>query len=197
MDAVELKQQLEESVEGWQPKDWLAMCNISQCPLKLYRDVVYGQRAPGPLARMMYHEVELHERDIKERLVKEGFALRQLGVVQAEDRRLRGEPDVAIANDRGPGLLLEVKAVSVSGFERVRWQGPMPDHEDQVQMYLRFGPWSSAWLIYKNRNTGGLWAFDIDEDEARGKRLEEKARRVLQAVDERRPPECECGRCES
>jgi hypothetical protein len=107
------------------------------------------------------------------------------------DERFRGHIDGEIEGD-----LLEIKSVDDLRFGHVMNLGrPFEEHVDQVQMYMRYGGYERALLVYKCRNTGDVLVKELARDERLGLALEEKAHLILAAVDAGEPPACTCGYC--
>jgi hypothetical protein len=140
----------------------------------------------------LFHEGYVHERDIVSRLQSAGMVIEncQRELVAPWDDRFRGHIDGEIA-----GELFEIKSVNAERFEWVVTRGALSEHVDQVQLYMLYGSYPSAILIYKNRETGGLWIERWFYNESHARALEERARSILLAVDRRNPPVCTCGRC--
>lgn len=192
MDALQIKHVLADGTPGWEPRDYLGMDVIGQCELKLYRDLRHEVYHPGIEARRLYHEGCVHEADVLDRLREAGLPVHLFGheVVAGFDARFRGFVDGIL-----DGAVIEIKAIDAQGFLAVRRRGEVPRHRVAVQALMWHGHWGRAFLIYKCRNSGELWVCEVERDEEEGERIEAKARRILRAVDEGRPPACECGRC--
>jgi len=192
MDKVALRKAIENSVREFsERRDYLGMSQISRCPLALYNDMVKGG-VSNRVGRLMCHEGYLHERDVLERMIAAQFNVVDRGkeLVAGFDGRVRGHIDGACE-----GNLLEVKSLSIARFDLVLMHGAFFEHMDQCQMYMRYGGYSRALIIYKCRESGELFVYSLNRSEERGERLEQKAKDVLAAVDCRFPPRCECGKC--
>jgi len=192
---VQIKHAIESTAsEEWDPdRKYLGMSAIGHCPQKLYFDLIYGRRTPSHKQLLRCHEGYLHESDVIDRLCRLDFAITNTNreiVAPFEHGRFRGHIDGEI-----PDRMLEVKSVNQRKFDRVRHQGPFANHRDQVQAYMRYGGYERCLIVYKNRESGEIWCFEIDVDPAHGERIERKAREILAAVDRREPPECTCGHC--
>lgn len=189
---MELRKALEGVLDEWEERDYLGMSQIWDCPLRLYRGLVYGRRPPGRTGLLYCHEGYVHQRDVLERLERAGIVVsdQERELVAPFDDRFRGHIDGVVG-----GRLLEIKSVNRRGFEWVMRHGARDRHVDQVQAYLRYGGWGEAAIVYKCRDDGDLWVVEVGRDEGLGDLVEEKARGVLGAVDRGEPPGCECGRC--
>ena len=193
MDVKVMKETLLDAIgEEWDDGGDHFISKIGQCPRKVWRDLSDGLQRPGNQGRRYMHEGVLHEADVIARLEAAGVPVLEQGreLVAPFDPRCVGHIDGEVDGD-----LLEIKSCSRAAFEQVRWRGPKPRHEEQVQMYLRFGDYERGLIVYKCRETGEIWVCEVMRDEAYGEELEERARAILAAVDRGEAPECTCGRC--
>lgn len=192
MHKMELKHALESVFDNDEDRRYLGMSLISKCPLYLYRMMTDGREPPALQSLRYYHEGHLHEADILERLKKAGLLITnmQRTLIAPWDDRFRGHPDGEVEGD-----LLEIKSVDCKRFASVVGRGAFFDHMDQCQMYMRYGGYERALIVYKNRDTGEVYVYEMRRSDQFGEKLEWKAREVLAAVDEGKPPACTCGRC--
>lgn len=173
-------------------RSYLGMSQIYRCPRVLYMSMVNGRVRPGLGGRRLCHEGLVHEADVIARLAAAGIEVSGQGheVVAGFDPRFRGHVDGLI-----DGEVLEIKSVSQALFDAEVRRRALPPHVWQVQAYLRYGGWDWGQLVYKARDSGRVWVHAVRVDMLIGAQIEEKARRVLAAVDRGEPPACECGRC--
>lgn len=192
MRAEELSGKLMIADE-WEQRDYLGMSQIGGCPRWLYSKLMNGQKRPGGRALLAMHEGRMHRGDILERLKIAGVQVvgRDRELVAGFDERVRGHVLGEVDGD----LLLIKTLRDWDALASVMERGPRPRDRDQVQMYMRYGGYRRGLIVYKERQGGDVWVCWASVNEERGARLEEKARRVLAAVDAGEPPECECGRC--
>ena len=192
MKIADLRYYLENALDEFEDRHYLGMSAISQCPRKLYREMVNGRSRPDVRSARMFHEGYLHEYDIVQRLVEQGIEVknRQRELIASWDERFRGHIDGEL-----DGELIEIKSVNDDRFETVKQDGVFGDHMAQVQMYCRYGGYPSAVLIYKNRSTGELWMANVCYVKELADQLEAKAKAILAAVDSKSVPACTCGRC--
>ncbi len=195
MKAAVMKQVLESSIkDDWDDgRDYLGMSAIGQCPRKLYNDLAKGRRRPKDRGIRYCHEGYLHERDVIERLEAAGVPVlnQQRELVAGFDERFRGHIDGEVDGD-----LLEIKSVEdYDALDNIRDKGPRSRDRAQVQMYMRYGGYDRALIVYKVRANGELWVAWLRRNDLAGEELERKAHEVLEAVDAGEVPECECGRC--
>jgi len=194
MDAIGLRKELErwtaQNCGHDSERRYLGMSQIWRCPADLYDVVLNGQPEVSLRDGQRFYEGYLHERDMVARLQAVGLYEACGELVAPWDERVRGHPDGIIGGD-----LLEIKSVWTAQFEEVRRSNrALQSHYEQIQLYLLYGDWERAIVIYKNRETGELRPIVVWPHVATQERLEEKARQVLEAVDCGERPECECGR---
>lgn len=192
MDPAQLRHALESTFNEFEDRGYLGMSQIAKCPRYLYNQLVNGCAKPGLQSMRYFHEGYVHEADILERARLAGVAVKNHNreLVAPFDERFRGHIDGEVDGD-----LVEIKSVAADRFDSVLEHGAFFEHMDQCQMYMRYGGYERALIVYKNRDTGVLYVYDMHKSEAHGRRLEEKARQVLAAVDEHILPACTCGRC--
>ncbi len=202
MNAIAMKDKLclalreKSGLERQRP--YLGMSGIGQCPRKLYFDMIEGRRAPSDQQHWYCWTGYLHEGGVIGLLGLDAVELRQMEIVAAFDARFRGHVDCPMKDQ-----VVEIKSVNWDKFNRVRETGQAePNHRDQVQMYLRHGGWESGLVVYVARDVPyrefdgpPLWVVEIEPDPVLADRLDEKAQRILAAVDARESPVCECGWC--
>lgn len=201
MNSFTLKNQLCQSLrensglEGHRP--YLGMSGISQCPRKLYFEFINGRQPPTDQQHWYCWTGYLHEAAILYLLgiqVQQG----QYEIVASYDERFRGHADHVLDDQ-----VIEIKSVTWDKFNRIRDSNrPQPEHNQQVQMYLRHGNFSRAQVIYiardvPHREFDGppFWVFEVRPDGALADRLDQKARDILAAIDRQQPPACDCGYC--
>jgi hypothetical protein len=193
MNGLNLRLALSRTLNEHEDRHYLGMSAIGKCARFLYGEMVHGREVPSEKSKRYFHEGYLHERDVIERLAKVGIEVKNHNreLVAPFDDRLRGHIDGEIEGD-----LLEIKSLDDERFYRVMDSGrPFEEHVDQVQMYMRYGGYERALLVYKCRNTGDVLVKGITRDERRGLELEQKAMAILAAVDVGCSPVCTCKRC--
>lgn len=193
MDAKVMKETLLDQIaEEWDDGGRHFMSQIGQCPRKIWRDLVNGHQRPSNQGRRYCHEGLVHEADVIERLEGAGVPVLNQGMelVAGFDERVVGHIDGEVDGD-----LLEIKTCTRPAFDNVRWRGAKRRHEEQVQLYLRYGEYERGLIVYKCRDTGEIWVVEVRRDDEVGKMLEERAKAILKAVDRGKAPECTCGRC--
>ncbi len=110
------------------------------------------------------------------------------------DARLKGHTD----GETTDGLLLELKSVTQDKLDRVRATGKAAPHEfRQVQLYLLYGGYERAVLHYIVPESFDHDCLAIPHYPSVSRSLEEKAKRVIRALDskDRSLVPCECGKC--
>lgn len=193
MDKKVMKELLLDAIgDEWDDGGRHFMSQIGQCPRKVWRDLVDGHQRPSNQGRRYCHEGLVHEQDIIERLEAFGVPVLNQGaeLVAGFDERVVGHIDGEVDGD-----LLEVKSCTRPAFDNVRWRGAKRRHEEQVQLYLRYGEYERGLIVYKCRDTGEIWVVEVRRDDEVGRMLEERAMAILRAVDRGVAPGCTCGRC--
>lgn len=195
MDNVTLQKILDESAKDrFEPdRRYLGMSAIGCCPLKLWREMTYGRETPDMQAMRYFHEGYLHEDDVVARLAKAGVKIenRQARLVAPFDERFAGHVDGTL-----DGKLIEIKSVNNGRFTEVEIGGkPLREHAAQCQIYMRYGGYPAALVVYKERDKGRVRVVELARDEAEGERLERKAEEILHRVDTGVEPACTCGWC--
>lgn len=178
-----------------QHRDYLGMSAIGRCPLQLYRQFVDGRGTLTDRAHLNCYSGYFFERQVREVLVNCGAAIeRSRELVAPFDTRFRGHID----GETVDGLLLEIKSMNTRRFDELKESHRLPrEYADQVQAYMRYGPYDMAMVVTVCRESFDLFVLAIDRDDAAGAVLERKAMAVLKAIDDRTPPRCTCGRCEA
>jgi hypothetical protein len=203
MDAMEIENRIMEDLREHgtnERRSYLGMSGIGGCPRKLYFNFLNGPDVDDDLIRYSYTGY-LHEYDLKKRLER-------IGVYEPESGAYLEAPfnPVFKGHEDGktrPGVLssrrslLEIKSVGDKGYrEVVRTGRPKEEHRMQVQTYMRYDPETEeALLVYINRDNFLHKCFVVHKDELVGEAMEQKAKRVLEAIAARTPPPCECGWC--
>lgn len=189
-----LTHQLTASAGLDQHRNYLGISKISDCPRVAVREYFDGPSLTEQAYRMCFAGYE-HELSIVELLARAGIAFWSgKEVVAPFDPRLRGHIDALTRDDD----LLEIKSVSTFKFAEVRKNKKvLKPHFIQVQLYLRYGPWQQAFVVYRNRETYEHQVIRVPYVAIQAERYEEKARMMLRYIDRNELPSCECGRCES
>lgn len=177
-------------------KKYLGISHVARCSRQAFDSMADGLDAENDYQQRMYYVGGLFEQDVMMRLVRMKFAkAERREVVAPFDDRLRGRIDGLTSW----GDLLEIKSLTKSKFGLVYdAQRALHEHNDQVQLYMRYGGWEYAWIIYVCRETFEHKVIRVRYDERKAEMLEEKAKRILAALDARQgAPVCECGYCEA
>ncbi len=179
---------------GLETRHYLGMSQVAHCIREAYDGFMDGGiEDRSDFAHRMCYVGYLFEQDTLRRLREMRIAtFNRRELVSDFDDRLRGHID----GETVWGDLLEIKSVTRSKFELVcKDSRALHEHNDQVQLYMRYGGWKFAWIVYVCRENFEHKVIRVRYDEVRALRLEEKARRILAAIDARQRPECECGYC--
>lgn len=190
----------ESNIKHWLSKNsrleenrgYLGISQAGKCPRATY-ELLMGGACMTDFNHQMCYAGYLFERDALARLVEMRLAKEvKIEVVCPKDSRIRGHIDgLTFWND-----LLEIKSVTVKKFERVFQSGnALWEHVDQVTLYMKYGPWKTAWIIYICRETFEHKVVRVQYDQGRAERLEAKMLEILAAFERREPPVCACGYC--
>ena len=189
-----LKQQIMKDSGLDQHRNYLGISKLHDCPCKVYREYFAGVTTSEQAHRMCYAGYH-HEENVIRLLQRAEISVMDCGMEIASplDSRLRGHID-----GRTPdGDLIEVKSVNPDKFRRISEDGRAAyAHYAQVQMYMKYGGWRRAHLIYRNRDTYEHLVIEVPYSPATADKLERKAAMILGAIDAQTPPECTCGKCE-
>jgi hypothetical protein len=171
-------------------RNYLGISKIAGCPRRAYDEYMTGSPVNESTYRYCFAGYE------QERSVLQSLASllnpAPFEIVAPFDIRLRGHVDAVTKSNE----LVEVKSVSVRKFETIRiGQRAMRDHYIQCQLYMRYGGFGSAFIIYRCRETYEHLVIPIKYNEHIAEQNEEAAKRILAAIDSQTPPSCTCGRC--
>lgn len=199
MDAKFIEQKITEYIlanSGLdQHRDYLGISKIGDCPRKAYREYFEGGSFTEENHRMCFTGYE-QEGQILNMLATLGL-IRLIGndekeVVAPFDPRLRGHID-GLTRD---GDLLEVKSVSWKRFQSIQENHrALSRHFIQVQLYMLYGRWARAFIVYRCRETYEHVVIHIPFNGNQALKFQQKAARLLECIDKREEPVCECGRC--
>lgn len=222
MEAIELKRGLLNwtlANSGAEHRDYLGMSAIGQCPLKLYKQMIQGREwstndhlycelgyayeqrvllklaaidgmevARLPLYPYAAFRAALHMMiDERKGLLGPGREFSDFG------GRFQGHSD-----GEWDGDLLEIKSVTQGKLESIKASGRLP-HENysQIQCMMHYGNYRRALAVYVARDTGETYVLTVRRNEQIGESLVLKAATILEAVEYKTPPECECDWCEA
>lgn len=175
---------------GAERRTYLGMSQIGHCQRKLYYIMVQG-REWTTQAHLYCHLGYLFEESILARLRAIEPLLGPSREFSDFGGRFAGHSD-----GEWDGDLLEIKSTTSNLL--IDMNGRIPrNHFWQVQVYMFYGHYKQAQVIYVARDTGQLRVEAIRFHERTAELARLKAASILEAVDLRQPPECECGRCSS
>jgi len=218
MHPMELQNQIHTATmqhSGIEARDYLGMSGIALCPLTLYRQQICG-RANELQGHLFCEAGYMEEQRMMCKLAAiDGIDLAGIPAFpypafRAElDRRAKAHggrlgPAEGFSDFGGrlqghtdgswDGELLEIKSTIAAkmpkGF-RV-----MSSHYWQCQIYMYYGGYRRAQVIYIARDTREIKVIGINFNDRVAESARLKAASVLEAVDRREPPDCECGYCE-
>ena len=178
-----------------QHRKYLGISKISQCPRAAVLEFRNGIVETGAAHRMCYAGYE-QERAVMQLLYNAGVSIgvfpMSKEVVAPFDSRLRGHID----GETVDGDLLEIKSVSKFKFDSIQADRIAKfAHLTQVQLYMRYGGWKKAFIVYRCRDTYEHVVIEVPYSESQSEKLEQKAKVILAYIDSGGLPPCECGRC--
>jgi len=178
---------------GFEPRrDYLSISHISGCPRRTILEYRNGFEVNEHTHPMCFAGYEM-ERSVLQAM-GEMVVLTTIEVIAPFDNRLKGHLDAATTE----GEVVEIKSVNRRKWEKMLREGrPLFEHFVQVQLYMRYLMVERGFVIYRNRETYEHKVLQVDYDDRRARNFEEKARRLLQYIDDDIIPDCECGRCKS
>lgn len=198
MQAARVRFALEDWTKqncGWEVRPWLGMSQIDRCPAQIYDQLTGGNgHEAGVLQAMAYWDSRMHKADLIERLEAVGL-YQPLGELAAPwDGRFRGHPDGQLTVPGSAPAVLQIHTMPGVKFEELREHGyPRQAHYYQVQCYMLYSGLTEACILYKCRETGRVWPVGVMAHAGHQAELEQKARRLLEAVDDGQRPPCGCG----
>ena len=178
---------------GWEPtRNYLSISHISGCPRRAVFEYKNGFKVEEGTHRMCYAGYE-QEKSVKDILIQTGIIQRvNVEVVAPFDERLRGHLDGANVE-----AVIEIKSVSSRKWEKLQREGrAFYEHFVQCQLYMRYGGWRKAFVVYRNRETYEHKTVEILYNASKAQEFELKAKIILDAIDGGELPDCTCGRCE-
>lgn len=199
MNAQEIQHQIDQYIVNHsgldQHRDYLGISKIADCPRKAYREYFDGVSLSEEAHRMCFTGYE-QETNILVMLVGMGVAklLREdeKEVVAPFDNRLRGHIDALTCE----GDLLEIKSVSLNKFQGILASGKAPRRNYiQVQLYMLYGRWAKTFIVYRCRETYEHTVLYVPFNGMQALKFQQKAARLLESIDSKVEPECECRRC--
>ena len=191
MRASELQQKLIEwsvANSGYDShRAYIGLSGIIDCDRVIYRRYFETREVPAEakLKTKITYELEdaLRNRLSDMGLAKPGVEISEFGGM------VKGHTDGEIK-----GCLLEIKTVAEADHlptnrvpYRVYWQ---------VQAYMYYGDYRSAYVIYLDRSTGQIRVFDINLDDSMGRKIQAKLIRIIRAIECKTKPKCLCGKCQ-
>ena len=77
---------------------------------------------------------------------------------------ISGRADIVISDEQGQPLLVEVKSISGKKVDFKKMEKPMPEHYEQLQLYLHYFKIPKGIILYVNKDTLELKEFIFDYD---------------------------------
>lgn len=171
-------------------RNYLSISHVSGCPRRAMREYMEGFPVTEHTYEMCYAGYE-NERSVLE-ILHTVLIRNPVEVVAPFDERLKGHLDAMTTE----GDVVEVKSVNQRKWEKIiKERRPLFEHFAQVQLYMRYAKRERTFLIYRNRETYEHKVLQVPYSEERARHIENKAKKILNAIDSGVLPECECGYC--
>lgn len=185
-----INQYIHEHSNFDEKRDYLGISQVAGCPRRAYNNYMNGMEVNEQTFRMSFAGYD-QEHSIRA-MLGSWVGAENMEVIAPFDNRLRGHIDGRLDD----GSLLEIKSVTVKKFEKVReTRRALNEHFNQCQLYMRYGNFPGAFIIYRCRETYEHLIIHVNYSKPTADKLEEKAKQILQAIDAKQPPACECGYC--
>ena len=200
MDAKTLLDTLNHQIEKQsgleENRNYLGISKVGKCPRAAYKEYTNGIEIFPDSHRMCFAGYE-QEGSVIELLTNGGILTSinslNIEVVAPFDKRLKGHVD-AVTKDKA---LIEIKSTTRRAFDNIlESHRCSSEHFTQIQLYMRYGGWDTAFVIYRCRETYRHQVIKVPYISRTAERFENKAKMILEAIDRKEPPACECGRCE-
>lgn len=196
MDAMTFQNKITEYVRNYSrldlKRDYLGISKIADCPR---RAVLEYRNGITPTEESYRNSYMGYEQETGVIVMLTGMAMlrrQNIEVVAPFDSRLRGHLD----GDISDGELIEIKSVSLNKFQKIREnKRALTKHYIQVQLYMRYGGYKEAFVIYRCRETYEHEIICVEYSHNSASKYEAKAKRMLAAIDSGEVPVCECGYC--
>lgn len=179
---------------GFEPdRNYLGMSQIGYCARRQYNQFLEGKK-PGDRDHRNAIRGYYLEKFLNEIVADLGFlkpaSTRE--VVSNFDIRFRGHTDgETFGND-----LVEFKTMTQKKFDELRGNRRLSTaHFMQMQAYMRYGGYERGYYIALSTETFEHCVISVIRNVRAGDLLEEKAKKILAAIDSKVPPPCECNGC--
>lgn len=173
-------------------RNYLSISHVVGCPRQAVREYKHGFPVSHNTHRMAFAGYQ-HEASIREILVNRGLITQiNVEVVAPFDDRLRGHLDAVSGIN-----VLEIKSLSSRRWEKLLQQSPKAFHEHyaQCQLYMLYGGFKFAFVIYRNRESYEHRVCSFPFKETAALDFEQKAKLILRAIDQGESLVCSCGYC--
>lgn len=189
-------------------RDYIGLSGISKCSLVLYREYTTGKRPHDESGHRNCKRGYALEGIVKDLLISQkmlkvadGYPIRrgkdfltgyEREIVVPFDARVKGHTDGEFVD----GDLLEIKSMPQSKLDAITQQNRIPAAAYwQVQAYMHFGGYRAAQVVALASDTFEHRVFLIAKNEIIIRQIESKLHMLLDAIDQKVQPPCECGRC--
>lgn len=172
---------------------YLGMSSVGDCQRKQVQAFLNGMVPDMKTHRMAMRGYRM-EKIANEILIGSGIMKpdSQRVLYAPFDKRLEGHTDGESVN----GELIEIKSKIQRKFDEIVATGRLTSREfNQIQCYMKYGDYKEAIVFIICPESFDTYTLRMHAYKHIQDRIEEKALRVLEFIDKKVLPPCECGRC--
>lgn len=172
------------------PGDYIGLSRIGACSRQIVTEY-FGGREMSEAELLKRHNNYRVELDIKKRLMDQfGDDVKFGAYVSGYNGLVKGHPHFWFC-----GMPGYIKSVVLD-----KWlpQKRLPRRvQYQMQGYMHYSQTALALVIYESRESGRIEVYCVEMDREMGDEIDRKVAYLIDCVNERRIPECDCGRCKN
>jgi|TARA_R110000765_G_scaffold104585_4_gene194414 hypothetical protein len=124
-----------------------------------YNGLLVGETIPGKLRRIFDNGDYLGNR-YEAYFTKLGILVSTEQPLKLDTPSISGRIDFVILHPDAGHLVIELKSINDRGFKALKY-APKPEHLIQIQLYLNIGCYENGVLLYENKNTQEVKAFQV------------------------------------
>jgi len=189
-----LKEKVEATCRYEAKRNYLSMSKIAECSKKLTLELINGTKPDYNIkARcwLGYHFEDI----IAQWLIKKKILLPESRGIEIStfEGKFKGHIDGHTDMMR----LIEIKSLSEIKFQKLLSDIKVPTKNFfQTQTYMYNSRFKEATIIYVCRETMQFETRSFNRVDKIGQRMNEKALRILDALNNMKIPDCDCGYCQ-
>ena len=194
MNAKEMRARLleftQQNCESFNRSGILDMSRLGECPRKLAWEMMNHRSMSDDLKMRLYKVVQMETELIARLTTILGKSFSAPKVITALDKWV-----VGITSGQCDSTVIKIKSVPE---DEALPNGRAPNnHYWATQGLMHFGHFKNCILIYESRTSGRIQTYDHIYSPQIGLQCQQKAEQIIRAVNAKRLPECQCGRCET